>query len=451
MNSSVDYDVGIIGGGPAGAALGAYLAMAGVSCAIFEKESFPRPHVGESLVPSSTRVFRELGFLGKMEEHKFPRKYGAVWTADQSPLRYKHDWSGLEGLGDADIDFAERKQPGTDLPYTYHVDRGKFDELLLEHAASLGAVVFQRAPIKRAEFSDSGVLLHGQISKGAKPIKVNIVVDASGRNTLLANQLRIKVRDKVFDQFAAHTWFEGFDRTSTSAASNLADYIYVHFLPISNSWVWQIPISDTITSIGIVTQKKNFAGSRAELDDFFWKNIASRKGLYDGLRSAKQIRPIKAEGDYSYAAKQIAGDRYLLVGDAGRFVDPIFSTGVSIALNSARLASADIITACKSGAFGRSSFATFEKTVQRGAKNWYDFISVYYRLNVLFTTFISDDRYRLDILKLLQGDVYDEDDPAVLQKMKSVVRDVEGNPNHPWHALLGTLTADAFKPNYVDA
>jgi FADH2 O2-dependent halogenase len=141
---------------------------------------------------------------------------------------------------------------------------------------------------------------------------------------------------------------------------------------------------------------------------------------------------------------QIAGDRFVLLGDAGRFVDPIFSTGVSIALNSSRFAQADILRALETNDFSRASFRNFEETIGRGTKNWYDFISVYYRLNVLFTYFVSDPRYRLDVLKLLQGDVYDDAKPPVLEKMRSMVSAVEQNPNHVWHNLLGDLTSDVF-------
>jgi FADH2 O2-dependent halogenase len=137
-----------------------------------------------------------------------------------------------------------------------------------------------------------------------------------------------------------------------------------------------------------------------------------------------------------------------MIGDAARFVDPIFSTGVSIALNSARFASRDIIKAAETGDYRKESFATFESTIRRGTKNWYDFISVYYRLNVLFTAFILDPRYRLDVLKLLQGDVYDEEQPPVIQKMRQTVLEVEQNEKHPWHQLLGTLTANAFSPTF---
>ncbi len=146
--------------------------------------------------------------------------------------------------------------------------------------------------------------------------------------------------------------------------------------------------------------------------------------------------------------EQICGDNFVLVGDAARFVDPIFSTGVSIALNSARFASADIIRAAEKGNFSKENFETFETTLRRGTKNWYEFISVYYRLNVLFTAFVLDERYRLDILKLLQGDVYDEDAPEVLQLMKNIVKEVEQNEKHIWHHYLGELTAHAFSPTF---
>jgi FADH2 O2-dependent halogenase len=143
---------------------------------------------------------------------------------------------------------------------------------------------------------------------------------------------------------------------------------------------------------------------------------------------------------------QLCGDRFVLVGDAGRFVDPIFSTGVSIALNSSRFAHRDVLGALERNDFSRASFKTFEDTIRQGTRIWYEFISVYYRLNVLFTYFITDKRYRLDVLKLLQGDVYDDAQPPVLQKMQAMVADVEQSSKHPWHQLLGTLTADAFRP-----
>src|SRR3954462_15553342 len=143
--SKPDFDVAIIGGGPAGSSMAAYLAKAGVSRVVFERELFPRPHVGESLVPSSTRVFKDLDFLPQMEAAKFPHKFGAVWTTNDQNPGYVHDLEGLAPEYNVDIRFEERKQEGMeDRNYTYHVDRGKFDLMLLQHAHKLGATVYDR-------------------------------------------------------------------------------------------------------------------------------------------------------------------------------------------------------------------------------------------------------------------------------------------------------------------
>ena len=442
-------DVGIIGGGPAGAAMAAYLAKAGVSCVVFERALFPRPHVGESLVPSSTRVFRDLDLLPLMEEAQFPHKYGAAWTTSDHGRTFIHDFPSLDAVFTVDIAFAEREQPGVDTKYTYHVDRGKFDLLLLQHANSLGAEVYEGVRVAGVDFSGACPVVRFHMGRKEMGCSVRMVVDASGRNTLLGNQLKLKVKDPVFNQYAVHTWFEGLDRSSVSTlGEKFSDYIFVHFLPVSNSWIWQIPISATTTSIGVVTQKDHFVRGKGHREQFFWEMVSGRPRLLEALRRADRIRAFKEEGDYSYAMTQVVGPRFVLIGDAARFVDPIFSTGVSIALNSARFAHRDVLRALETNDFSREMFSTYETTIRRGMKNWYDFITVYYRLNVLFTHFVYNPEYRLDVIKLLQGDVYDEEQPAVLQKMRDKVAEVERNPDHLWHDKLGSLTANAFLPQF---
>lgn len=445
MAEPYDFDVAIIGGGPAGSAMAGYLAKAGISCVIFEREIMPREHVGESLVPSSTRVFNDLGLIPKMFEYQYPLKYGAAWTSATTGREYSHDWE-IEHY--ADIRFDERAQPGVDLDHTWHIDRGKFDLMLLQHVNAMGATVYQGIRVSRVEIEPDGAKVFYKIGKREASTSVRMIVDASGRNTLVGNQMGWKVKDPVFDQYALHTWFENYDRGCLAKDQNRLEYIYIHFLPISNSWVWQIPITDTITSIGVVTQKKNFAVTKQSREDFFWECLRSREEFQEALAPAKQLRPLKAEGDYSYAMEKIVDDRIMLIGDAGRFVDPIFSTGVSIALNSARFASKDIIGAMETGDFSAKAFSEFESTIRRGTKNWHDFITVYYRLNILFTAFVNDPRYRLDVLKLLQGDVYDNDQPEVLTVMKDLVSTVENTPDHLWHKLLNDLTSSAFAPKF---
>ncbi len=439
--SDVDFDVGIIGGGPAGSSMACYLARAGVRCAVFERENFPREHVGESLVPSSTRIFKELDFLKVMEARRFPRKYGASWTSSPLTRAYKMDWEGLEVDCRADIRFEERQQPGVDQNYTYHVDRGEFDLALLQHASEAGAAIHQGIDVRHVDFDGADPEIRFRMGKRELGARVRLVVDASGRRTMLGNQLKLKIKDPVFDQYALHTWFEGFDRGDGPEAG----YIHIHFLPLVNTWVWQIPIRDGVTSVGVVTQKKNFIGSKQAREEFFWKCLRTREDIAHKLDRARQMRPLKEEGDYSYAMTEFTGDRFLLLGDAARFVDPIFSTGVSIALNSARFASRDVIPALERGTLRKDAYQTFESTMRRGVKNWYDFITVYYRLNVLFSHFVSNPKYRLDVLKLLQGDVYEEGELPVLTEMRAKVREVEQNPKHMWHGVLGDLTANAFR------
>jgi FADH2 O2-dependent halogenase len=446
-----DMDVAIIGGGPAGSSMAAYLAKAGVKCTVFEGEIFPRPHVGESLVPSSTRVFKELDFLRVMEQRRFPRKFGAAWTAAGSSKVHRHDFLATSGNEppetEALLRFEERAQPGVDQDYTYHVDRAEFDNALLQHAHHLGAAVQEGARVARVDFTP-GELPRVRYSVGRTEASstARVVVDASGRRTLLGNQLKLRIKDPVFDQFAIHTWFAGYDRTVWAKSAQQADYIFIHFLPIKNSWIWQIPIDHDTTSVGVVTQRKHFPRDRASREAFFWECVKSRPEVEDRLRAAVQMRPFREEGDYSYAMTQICGDGWVMVGDAGRFVDPIFSTGVSIALNSSRFGHRDILDALERGNTNKEAFSTYERMIRLGTNNWYSFISVYYRLNILFTWFVNDPRYRLDVLKLLQGDVYEETEPEVLGKMREMVREVERNERHPWHALLNDMTADAFKP-----
>ena len=453
------FDVGIIGGGPAGASTAAYLAQAGLSVVVFEGEVFPREHVGESLVPAAIPVLRETGALDAVDRAGFPRKYGAAWTSAERRDIPRMGFQGLvHDFRASEVSYSERAQGGVERDYAYHVDRGVFDGILLQNAQRLGATVFQGIRVRAVDFDDPDAV-RITCKRGSELIDftVGMVVDASGRQTMLGRQLKTKVPDPVFDQYAIHTWFGGLDRAalaenalagSDGVKEHKDDFIYVHFLPIKDSWIWQIPITDTITSIGVVSQKKKFTEAGSDRDKFFWDCIRSRPDLYEALANGKQLRPLKTEGDYSYSMSQICGDRYVLVGDAARFVDPIFSSGVSVALNGARLASADIIAARQAGDYTKKRFDTYESTLRNGVSAWYEFITLYYRLNLLFTAFVQDPRYRIDVLKLLQGDVYDGEKPEVLRIMREIVEAVEADPDHLWHPYLGTLRAPAAAPAF---
>jgi 1H-pyrrole-2-carbonyl-[peptidyl-carrier protein] chlorinase len=446
--SAPDFDIGIIGGGPAGSTIASYLSQAGLSCVLFESSLFPRPHVGESLIPATTPVLADIGALHKVDTGGFPRKYGAAWTSAGEARIPTLGFQMSHGFRAAEVKFSERDQAGVSQDYTYHVDRGRFDLLLLQHAESLGAKVYEGVRVQRADMSGPHPVVFFTMGRREVPVRVRMVVDASGRSTFLGRQFRLKVPDPVFNQYAIHTWFDGLDRSALTVQREQADFIFIHFLPVSDTWVWQIPITESVTSVGVVTQKKQFTAARADWEQFFWSCMESRPELAEALRKSERVRPFRPEGDYSYAMKEICGDRWLLIGDAARFVDPIFSSGVSVAMNSARLASYDIISAAERNDFSRPVFTNFETRLRHAVRNWYEFISIYYRLNILFTAFVADPRYRTDVLKMLQGDVYDSEEPAALVKMREITREVEQNPDHLWHKHLGTLRAPSQAPMF---
>lgn len=450
--SSYDCDVLIVGGGPAGSTLATLLSRAGLKTLVLEAERFPRHHIGESLVPAVMPILEETGVLPTIHAAGFSLKYGACWTTSNlvSPSHSADETPApKQAFRHVTTRFNERFKEGHD--FTYHVDRAKFDQILLNHASDTGAIVLEGVRATEPTFDEDGVTVTAQAGGpgGVKwPVRAKLLVDASGRSTMLGSKLKLKVHDPVFDQYATYTWFEGFDRGALTPTREESEYIAIHFLADRNAWIWQIPITDTITSLGVVAQKsvvREYGGSREE---FFWHMVSQRPELEKELRSATVADKWRTEGDYSYGMQQICGDRFLLIGDAARFVDPIFSSGVSIALNSAKFAADDILAAFAANDLSKASFTTFETTMRRGMQNWYEFISLYYRLNILFTVFAKDKRYREDLVKLLQGDLYDDDAPPALIRMREIVDEVENNPKHIWHRYLGTLTAPTAAPAF---
>lgn len=407
-------DVIIVGGGPAGSALGCYLSKAGIKNIILEAANHPRPHVGESLVTSTTRVFDEIGFLETMEREGFVRKYGASWHPPKKG-------------GSMSIRFAEFPQPGVNQDYTYHVDRSRFDLLLLKHAEALGSQVYQGVRAKEVLFDgDRAIGVKVDIAGQTIDLRSRLVVDATGRNTLLGRQLRWKKGDEHFNQFAVHAWYEDVDRGPVESR----DEIHIHFLPVERGWVWQIPITDEVTSIGAVAEHRVFKGAKKDHAGWFDELVRSAPDVEHAMRDARRINDFKVEADYSYCMESFCGDGFLLIGDAARFVDPIFSSGVSVALSSAKFASERIVYAVENDDFSKAALKPYEERLRRGTSVWYEFITLYYKLLPLFTHFIQSKKHRHQVLQLLQGEVYDRQEVPVLDAMREYIEQVEKTEGH---------------------
>jgi FADH2 O2-dependent halogenase len=418
-------DVIIIGGGPAASAMGSFLSKAGIKNLILEAANHPRQHVGESMVTSSTRVFRELGFLETLEREGFVHKYGASW----------HAFNGQEFA----IWFKEFPQEGVGQEYTYHVDRAKLDILMLKHAESLGSEIYQGVRVSEVLFEDGYARgVRAKIGRTEIDLPCKMVVDASGRTTLLGNQLKLKVNDPIFDQFAVHAWFKDVDR----GTQETGDFIHIYFLPVERGWCWQIPINDEITSMGIVAEKAVFKEARLDAEAYFNKYVESNPALIHAMRNAKRLNDYKKEGDYSYSLRKFVGNGHVMIGDAARFVDPIFSSGVSIALYSAKYASERIRMAFETGDFSEAMFQPYEDKLRGGVNIWYEFIRLYYKLLPLFTHFIQSKEHRIEVLRLLQGEVYDRADVPVLDAMRKYIRKVEESPDHLFRKHLSNIPVD---------
>ncbi len=416
-----DADVIVIGGGPAGATVGAYLGRAGYRAIILDRDVHPREHVGESFVPATNIVTHDLGFWEKLESSQFVKKPGATWTGVTGKV-------GSEFV----VTFAECPQNIPNPEYTYHVDRAAFDAMYLRHASELGAEVVEGASVLRVLFEgDRAVGVRVKVLGKEFDLRSKFVIDASGRRCLLGKQLGIWEKDKQFNQFAIYSWF----RDVQPPSPETAEYIHVHFLPVERGWVWHIPIYEGITSVGVVVEKAQFVKSGKDHEEFFNELTQMTANVRHILDGATRVKPFYIEADYSYKMDRAAGPGWMLVGDAARFVDPIFSSGVSVAMRSGQFAWQALEQAL-AGGDDEAALKNYDETVQRGVQIWYEWITLYYRLQALFTRFSGKPEYKADIQQLLQGEVFDKDAVKVLDRMKASLKAIEATEDHAFRPFV---------------
>lgn len=341
------FDVAVIGGGPGGSSTATALARRGRSVLLLERDRFPRFHIGESQLPWINGVLEVLGAHDAVAKAGFVEKWGAsFWEIDGRPAAY--------------VDFTAAVE--TPAPQTFQVPRARFDELLLRHAERSGVVVREGHRAVDAAFDGGGVTLRYAGPDGLEQTaRVAAVVDASGRAGFLARKIGRYETDAMLQHVAVHAQYEGIPRAEGRAAGD----IRVLTRP-DVGWIWLIPLSETVTSVGaVVPQGLHRRESKATAEESLDHYLRSTPAAPDLLREARRVSPARFDADYSYLATKMAGDRWVAVGDAGSFLDPIFSTGVLLAMQGGLEAAEAIEAGLRAGDLSARRFARYERVVRR--------------------------------------------------------------------------------------
>ncbi len=333
MADGPDASVIIIGGGPGGSTAATLLARQGFDVTLFEREVFPREHVGESLLPASIPILETLGVIDEIKAAGFTPKYGAtmVWGRDPEP------WSWH---------FAETN---ASYPHAYQVWRPTFDQMLLRNAAENGVDVHEGSRVVDVSFESgqpSSVTVEyssGDAETYQETYQADWIVDASGQNGFLARRLDLRTYDEFFRNLAVYSYYHGVERLPEPDTGNIFIEAYEH------GWSWAIPLPDDVMSVGVVIDAA-WGGSQLgeqPAEDFFREQLAMTNRTASMLESGGLLEAPRVIRDWSYTSQRLVGDGYILVGDAACFIDPLFSSGVHLALSSAVLASAYVTSALR--------------------------------------------------------------------------------------------------------
>ena len=317
-------DIIIIGGGPGGSTAAALLARHGFDVTLFERERFPREHVGESLLPASMPILEELGVLPQIEAARFPKKWGAtmLWGADPEPWTWRFE------------------ETNRSYPHAYQVWRPTFDKILLDNARSNGVEAREECAVTRPIVEADRVtgVSYRAPDGSSHSIHADWVIDASGQAAVLGRAMNLRQWDTYFRNMALYAYFEGASRLPEPNSNNIFIESYQH------GWTWNIPLADGKASVGIVVDSETGQRgvSRLGVGDYYASQLRSADRTARMTANARMIAPPRVIKDWSYTSDRMIGDGWILVGDAACFVDPLFSSGVHLAMMSALMAAAYI-------------------------------------------------------------------------------------------------------------
>lgn len=353
------YDAIIIGGGPAGSCAATCLARRGRSVLVLEREVFPRFHIGESLLPYNAEIFEELGLVSKLEAAQFPIKRGAQF----------HLGNGTKGTA-----FVFRDGRFTRHTAAYQVERSRFDEILLRHAAESGATVREGVIAERVTADSAGVTV--SLSDGSS-VRGQFLVDASGRGNLTGSQEGLKVVHPKLRKLAVFAHFEGVRLDESTKAG---DTVIVRQ---ENHWFWLIPLRIDAcgvgkVSVGMVMDRDEFTRLGESGEDLLQRCVMQSPPVRVRLESAKRVSEVQVTSDFSYRNTRFWSHRCVRVGDAAGFIDPIFSSGVFIAMYSARAAAEAVQLALNSHQDGSAFFTRYEDRMRSAMGIYQEMVDGFY-------------------------------------------------------------------------
>ncbi len=396
-------DVLVIGGGPGGSTAASLLAQKGYRVVLLEKARHPRFHIGESLLPANLPILERLGVAAPIRAIGM-EKWGAEFVSPCDGRRQE-------------FRFAEAWDKS--MPLAYQVRRSEFDEILVRRAAQLGTQVIEGCRVRDVEFLEGmrstrdgarkagaaarRVHVHGEHEDGRNQTwTADYVIDASGRDTFLGNRLQAKRRNKKHNSAALYAHFSGAHRECGKREGNATIFWFDH------GWFWFIPLADGATSIGAVVWPYYMKRRSTSVQDFFLATIALCPPLAERLRDATLISKVEATGNYSYVCDHNHGANYLMIGDAYTFVDPVFSSGVMLAMNSAA-AAADAIHTCRTQpARSRAALKEFDRVSRHGPNqfSWFIYRVSHPTMRELFLDPRNVLRMEEALLSLLAGDIF---------------------------------------------